>query len=102
VDNFVDTEEEQAVEEEGVEDAHAAEEAMTVGQLKHDLQVRGLTHLYVSKKGIKKADQMGMFLAPSVSRQLGEWDVRVLRLRDVPSSMLGKETGDGGASFRGG
>jgi len=63
VDNFVDAEEEQAVEEEGVE-TRAAAEAMTVQQLRHDLQVRGLAHLYLNKKSVKKADLVGMFLAP--------------------------------------
>jgi len=62
VDNFVDAEEEQAVEEEGVE-TRAAAELMTVQQLKHELQVRGLAHLYLNKK-VKKADLVEMFLAP--------------------------------------
>ena len=35
---------------------------MTVAQLKHELQVMGLAHLYVGKRGVKKADLVDMFV----------------------------------------
>ena len=37
-------------------------ESMTVAQLKHELQVMGLAHLYVGQRGIKKGDLVGMFV----------------------------------------
>ena len=45
-------------------DASARETAasMTVAQLKHELQVLGLAHLYVGKRGVKKADLVEMFV----------------------------------------
>ena len=48
----------------GDDDASARETAasMTVAQLKHELQVMGLAHLYVGKRGVKKADLVDMFV----------------------------------------
>jgi hypothetical protein len=48
----------------GDDDASALETAasMTVAQLKHELQVLGLAHLYVGKRGVKKADLVEMFV----------------------------------------
>jgi hypothetical protein len=39
-----------------------AAESMTIAQLKHELQVMGLAHLYVGKKSIKKAQLVDMFV----------------------------------------
>ena len=61
---FVDAEEGDAdapEEEDGV-DARAEAEAMTVNQLKHELQVMGLAHLYAGKRGVKKANLVDMYV----------------------------------------
>ena len=44
-------------------DAREAAASMTVAQLKHELQVMGLAHLYVGKRGVKKADLVGMYVS---------------------------------------
>lgn len=61
-DDFMDAEDQVVEEEEEGADARAEAEAMNMGQLKHQLQVNGLAHLYVGKKGLKKADLVEMFL----------------------------------------
>ena len=43
-------------------DARAEAEAMTVNQLKHELQVMGLAHLYAGKRGVKKANLVDMYV----------------------------------------
>ena len=48
-------------EEDGV-DARAEAEGMTVNQLKHELQVMGLAHLYAGKRGVKKANLVDMYV----------------------------------------
>ena len=40
----------------------ATAKSMTVAQLKHELQVLGRAHLYVGKKGVKKANLVDMFV----------------------------------------
>ena len=44
-------------------EAREAAASMTVAQLKHELQVMGLAHLYVGKRGVKKADLVGMYVS---------------------------------------
>ena len=43
-------------------DARAEAEAMTVNQLKHELQLMGLAHLYAGKRGVRKANLVDMYV----------------------------------------
>ena len=60
---FADAQEEVENENGEAADARAEAEAMTVAKLKHELQMKGMAHLYVGKKGLKKADYVEMYMS---------------------------------------